>query len=87
MNLTSADRVIIYDPWWNPAVEAQATDRTHRIGQKRSVYSMKLVVRDSIEEKILRLQKQKQKIFENLVENPSASLKKLSDEDIEFLLT
>ena len=86
LNLTSADRVIIYDPWWNPAVEAQATDRTHRIGQKKSVYSMKLVVKDSIEEKILKLQKKKQKIFQNLVENQSTSLKNLSDEDIEFLL-
>jgi superfamily II DNA or RNA helicase len=87
LNLTSADRVIIYDPWWNPAVEAQATDRTHRIGQKRSVLSMKLVVKDSIEEKILKLQEQKQKIFQNLVENQSTSLKSLSDEDLEFLLT
>ena len=86
LNLTSADRVIIYDPWWNPAVEAQATDRTHRIGQKKCVYSMKLVVKDSIEEKILKLQDQKQKIFQNLVENQSASLKTLSNEDIEFLL-
>lgn len=86
LNLTSADRVIIYDPWWNPAVEAQATDRTHRIGQKKTVYSMKLVVKDSIEEKILKLQEQKQKIFQNLVENQSTSLKNLSDEDIEFLL-
>ncbi len=86
LNLTSADRVIIYDPWWNPAVEAQATDRTHRIGQKKSVYSMKLVVKDSIEEKILKLQKKKQKIFENMVENQSTSLKNLSDDDIEFLL-
>jgi SNF2 family DNA or RNA helicase len=86
LNLTSADRVIIYDPWWNPAVEAQATDRTHRIGQKKSVYSMKLVVKNSIEEKILKLQKQKQRIFQNLVENQSTSLKTLSNEDIEFLL-
>lgn len=87
LNLTAADRVIIYDPWWNPAVEAQATDRTHRIGQTKSVYSMKLVVKNSIEEKILSLQQKKQRIFCNLVENQSASLKQLSDEDLEFLLT
>ena len=87
LNLTSADRVIIYDPWWNPAVEAQATDRTHRIGQTKSVYSMKLVVRNSIEEKILKLQEKKQQIFSNLVENKSTSLKQLSNEDLEFLLT
>ncbi len=87
LNLTSADRVIIYDPWWNPAVEAQATDRTHRIGQTRKVCSMKLVVKNSIEEKILSLQQKKQRIFCNLVENQSASLKNLSNEDLEFLLT
>ena len=87
LNLTSADRVIIYDPWWNPAVEAQATDRTHRIGQTKSVYSMKLVVRNSIEEKILKLQEKKQQIFSSLVENKSTSLKQLSNEDLEFLLT
>ena len=87
LNLTSADRVIIYDPWWNPAVEAQATDRTHRIGQTKNVYSMKLVVKNSIEEKILTLQRKKQRIFCNLVENKAASLKQLSDEDLEFLLT
>ena len=87
LNLTAADRVIIYDPWWNPAVEAQATDRTHRIGQTKSVYSMKLVVRNSIEEKILSLQQKKQRIFCNLVENKATSLKQLSDEDLEFLLT
>ena len=56
--LTSADTVIIYDPWWNPAVELQAADRTHRIGQTRAVSSVKLVVKDSIEEKILELQEQ-----------------------------
>ena len=86
LNLTSADRVIIYDPWWNPAVEAQATDRTHRIGQTKKVHAMKLVVKDSIEEKILKLQEQKQRVFQNLVESPSAAMKNLSDEDLEFLL-
>jgi non-specific serine/threonine protein kinase len=78
--------VIIYDPWWNPAIEAQATDRTHRIGQTRKVHAMKLVVKDSIEEKILKLQEQKQRVFQNLVESPSAAMKNLSDEDLEFLL-
>jgi non-specific serine/threonine protein kinase len=87
LNLTSADRVIIYDPWWNPAVEAQATDRTHRIGQTNSVYSMKLIVKNSIEEKILKLQDKKQKIFRNLLDRQSDSLKQLTDEDIEFLLS
>jgi len=87
LNLTSADRVIIYDPWWNPAVEAQATDRTHRIGQTNSVYSMKLIVKNSIEEKILKLQDKKQKIFRNLLDRQSDSLKQLTNEDLEFLLS
>ena len=87
LNLTSADRVIIYDPWWNPAVEDQATDRTHRIGQTKSVYSTKLIVKNSIEEKILRLQDKKQKIFCNLVDSNSNSLKQLTNEDLQFLLS
>jgi SNF2 family DNA or RNA helicase len=86
LNLTSADTVIIYDPWWNPAVEAQATDRSHRIGQTMSVNSIKLVVKNSIEERILKLQKRKQDIFNSLVDNPEAAMKKLDMEDLEFLL-
>jgi len=86
LNLTSADTVIIYDPWWNPAVESQATDRTHRIGQLKPVTSVKLVVKDTIEEKILALQQRKAELFQNLVENPEAAAEKLSLEDLEFLL-
>lgn len=86
LNLTSADTVIIYDPWWNPAVELQAADRTHRIGQTRPVNSIKLLVRDSIEEKILRLQEKKQDIFDNVIDNPNISSEKLSFEDLKFLL-
>lgn len=85
LNLTGADTVIIYDPWWNPSVEAQATDRTHRIGQKKTVTTIKLVVKDSIEEKILELQKRKQNLFNGIVES-SSSFSRLSDKDIEFLL-
>ena len=59
LNLTGADTVIHVDPWWNPAVEAQATDRAHRIGQKRVVTSYKLIARDTVEEKILALQERK----------------------------
>ncbi len=86
LNLTSADTVIIYDPWWNPAVEMQATDRTHRIGQEKNVSSMKLVIKDSIEEKMLVLQKKKQTLFTNLVDSVPSTLGHLSNEDIEFLL-
>lgn len=85
LNLTGADTVIIYDPWWNPSVEAQATDRTHRIGQQRAVTSMKVVLKDTVEEKILALQRRKQGLFNNVVEN-SASFSGLSDRDLEYLL-
>lgn len=85
LNLTSADTVIICDPWWNPAVETQAADRTHRIGQTRPVNSIKLMVKDSVEEKILRLQDAKQKMFDNIIENPALFADKLSIEDIRML--
>ena len=62
LNLTAADYVIHYDPWWNPAVEDQATDRTHRIGQTRAVISYKLITRGTVEEKILALQKRKREL-------------------------
>ena len=86
LNLTSADTVMIYDPWWNPAAELQATDRTHRIGQTRPVRSIKLLVKDSIEEKILALQERKREIFEQVVENPALSGEKFTLEDLKFLL-
>ena len=85
LNLTSADTVMIYDPWWNPATELQATDRTHRIGQTRPVRSIKLLVKDSIEEKILALQERKQELFDSMVENPALSMEKLSIEDLKYL--
>ena len=86
LNLTSANTVIIYDPWWNPAVESQATDRTHRIGQTKIVNSFKLVVKDSIEEKILNLQAEKQKIFDNLIEDPAAGVNKLTIKELKALI-
>ena len=86
LNLTSASTVIIYDPWWNPAVESQATDRTHRIGQTRIVSSFKLVAKDSIEEKILNLQAEKQEIFDSLIENPAAGVNKLTIKELKALI-
>ena len=86
LNLSSADTVIIYDPWWNPAAEAQAEDRSHRIGQTRAVTCIKLIVEDSIEEKVLELQKIKADLFEHLVESPTEAMRTISMEDIEFLL-
>ena len=87
INLTAADTVIIYDPWWNPAAEAQAEDRSHRIGQTRAVTCIKLIVENSVEEKVLELQKLKADLFENLVESPTEALRSISLEDLEFLLT
>jgi len=85
LNLTSADTVIIYDPWWNPAAELQAADRSHRIGQSRPVTICRLVVRDSVEEKILELQGRKRRLFDAVVE-ASASESGLSLEELSFLI-
>jgi SNF2 family DNA or RNA helicase len=67
LNLTGADTVIHFDPWWNPAVEAQATDRAHRIGQRRIVTSYKLITRGTVEEKILQLQSRKRSLLEGML--------------------
>ena len=86
LNLTAADYVFIYDPWWNIAAENQAIDRTHRIGQTKRVFSYKLIAKDSIEEKILLLQNKKKELFDNIISSDSASVKFLDEDDIEFLL-
>ena len=86
LNLTSADTVILYDPWWNPAAEAQAADRTHRIGQTRNVNIIKLLVKDSVEEKVLALQRRKADLFNDLVEASAENAASMSLEDFEFLL-
>lgn len=86
LNLTKADYVFILDPWWNPAVEAQAMDRAHRIGQKNKVFSYKFITRNTVEEKILTLQKNKLKLSENLIQSEESVIKSLSREDIEMLL-
>ncbi len=88
LNLTGADIVIHFDPWWNPAVEQQATDRAHRIGQKKTVEVIKLIAKDSIEEKIYNLQEKKKEIFDKVVEGSSGDLSllsKLTDEEIKEL--
>jgi len=86
LNLTAADYVFIYDPWWNLAAETQAIDRTHRIGQKNTVFTYKLVTRNTIEEKILLLQQQKGELFNNLIGADSATLKSFTEADIQFAL-
>jgi superfamily II DNA or RNA helicase len=82
INLTSADYVVLFDPWWNPAVESQAIDRTHRIGQTRKVIAYKLIVKDTVEEKILDLQEKKKKLVREIVGADEAFFKSLSKEDI-----
>jgi superfamily II DNA or RNA helicase len=85
LNLTAADVVIHYDPWWNPAAEAQATDRAHRIGQDKPVFVYKLVGKDTIEEKILGLQAKKQALFASILDQGAGAAKKLTEGDVAFL--
>jgi SNF2 family DNA or RNA helicase len=85
LNLTAADTVIHFDPWWNPAVEAQATDRAHRIGQQRIVTSIKLIARDTVEERVLRMQETKRELLEGTVD-AEAALERLSTEDLRELV-
>jgi non-specific serine/threonine protein kinase len=82
INLTAADYVIHYDPWWNPAVEMQATDRAHRIGQDKKVFAYKLITKDSVEEKILKLQEQKKALVKDLITTEGGIFKSLGKEDI-----
>lgn len=86
LNLTAADYVFLFDPWWNSAVEQQAIDRTHRIGQTRNVFAYKLICKDSIEERIIQLQEQKKNLSESLISEEEGFVKTLTEEDIEFLL-
>ena len=86
LNLTAADMVFIFDPWWNKAAENQAIDRTHRIGQEKTVFSYKIVSLGTIEEKILQLQEKKSELFENLITSDSASIKSITEEDVQLIL-
>lgn len=86
LNLTAADTIFIFDPWWNVAAENQAIDRSHRIGQKQKVLAYKLIAQGTIEEKILQLQHVKKELFDNIIAADGASLKSLSEEDINLLL-
>lgn len=86
LNLTAADYVYIVDPWWNPAVEQQAIDRTHRIGQTRKIFAYRLICKDTIEEKMLILQERKRSLAAELVSNDQNMMKRLTREDLAFLL-
>ncbi len=82
INLTSAEAVIHFDPWWNVSAQNQATDRAYRIGQKNNVQVFKLIMKDSVEEKIIKLQEQKQDLFNAFVENNQGTITKMSTSDI-----
>lgn len=86
LNLTEADYVFILDPWWNPAVEAQAVDRAHRIGQKKKVFTYKFITRNTVEEKILQLQQRKLKLTTELITTEESIMKQLTREDIAQML-
>ncbi|MGV3705684.1 MAG: DEAD/DEAH box helicase [Arcticibacter sp.] len=86
LNLTEADYVFMLDPWWNPAVEQQAVDRTHRIGQKKNVFIYKFITKDSVEEKILALQQRKRIVAESLITTEESFVKSLSPDDIRDIL-
>jgi SNF2 family DNA or RNA helicase len=87
LNLTAADYVFLLDPWWNPAVEAQAIDRAHRIGQTRPVSAYRLIARDTVEEKVLELQKTKRDLAAAIIGANNSVLRDLKREDLELLLS
>jgi superfamily II DNA or RNA helicase len=87
LNLTAAGYVFLLDPWWNPAVEAQAIDRTHRIGQTQPVFAYRMIARDTVEEKLLELQSSKRKLADAILEGKGQSLRDLTAEDLRALLS
>lgn len=86
LNLTAADTVIHFDPWWNPAVEDQATDRAHRIGQRSTVTAYKLITRGTVEERILALQAKKRALIDAIVESEEPVMEGLTTDDLKDLL-
>jgi hypothetical protein len=87
LNLTAAEHVFLLDPWWNPAAEAQAIDRAHRIGQSRHVLAFRLIARDTVEEKILALQAQKRELAEAIITGQNSLIRTLTREDLALLLS
>jgi SNF2 family DNA or RNA helicase len=85
LNLTAASYVFLFDPWWNTAVEQQAIDRTHRIGQQNHVFAYKMICKDTIEEKIINLQKRKKQTADELITEEDGFVKNLSEEDVAYL--
>ena len=87
LNLTAAEYVFLLDPWWNPAVEAQAVDRAHRIGQTKAVFAYRLIARDTVEEKVLELQKTKRDLAAAIIGEDNSLIRNLRREDLELLLS
>ncbi|HZG26103.1 MAG TPA: DEAD/DEAH box helicase, partial [Chitinophagaceae bacterium] len=87
LNLTAADYVYIVDPWWNPAVEQQAIDRTHRIGQTKNIFAYRMICKDTIEDKILQLQDRKRSLARDLIADDDGFVKNLTKEDVEYLFS
>ncbi|WP_153797696.1 DEAD/DEAH box helicase [Foetidibacter luteolus] len=87
LNLTAADYVYIVDPWWNPAVEQQAIDRTHRIGQTKNIFAYRMICKDTVEDKILQLQEKKRLLAADLITDDTGFVKSLTKDDIEYLFS
>jgi SNF2 family DNA or RNA helicase len=87
LNLTAADYIFLLDPWWNPAVESQAIDRAHRIGQTRPVFAYRLIARDTVEEKVLELQAQKRALADAIITADNSLIRDLGREELELLLS
>ncbi|MBL7765732.1 MAG: DEAD/DEAH box helicase [Chitinophagaceae bacterium] len=87
LNLTAADYVYIVDPWWNPAVEQQAIDRTHRIGQTKNIFAYRLICKDTVEEKIMTLKERKTVLVKDIISDDAQMIKHLSKEDIQYLFS
>jgi superfamily II DNA or RNA helicase len=87
LNLTAAEYVFLLDPWWNPAVEAQAIDRAHRIGQTRQVFAYRLIAHDTVEEKVLELQQTKRELADAIINADNSLIRRLAREDLELLLS
>ena len=87
LNLTAADYIFLLDPWWNPAVESQAIDRAHRIGQTRPVFAYRLIARDTVEEKVLELQSRKRALADAIITADNSLIRDLGREELELLLS
>jgi SNF2 family DNA or RNA helicase len=87
LNLTAADYVYLVDPWWNPAVEQQAIDRTHRIGQTKNIFAYRLICKDTVEEKIMLLKEKKNLLVKDIVSDDSTMIKQLTKEDVNYLFS